>query len=339
MGAVTEFLTNIDNHVVHYAAEKSQAVATIIEPAVITGMSLVLLFQGYRQMTGQVEQPFSAFVDSTVKMAAVVAVALTTGHYNDLIVTTFQDSPAALASALSGTTTAGSGTLTGSTGAALDQVYEDCIAICFMFWDRPGLNISGYITGFAVMLIGAVITVYAAFLVVLSKIMTGLALAVGPLFVASLLFNATKQYFSSFINVLVNYGLVGVLAVGANSLIIKIFKQTAADVANLGTAAKLASLGEMFIAGGIGILVLMQVRTIASSMAGGASMETFGMGRAAAKMTGRTARSVTGGQGRENQRAAKNQIDVQQRKEKLVARTEARKPRGGSITDGTGTDG
>lgn len=333
MGVATEVLTHIDATIVNYAAQKSAAIMAVISPAVTAGMGIFVMFQGYQHMMGQTEQPFIAFIDTVVKMVAIVGVALTAGTYNELVIPTFQDSPAALAAAMSGVT--GGSTLTGSIGASLDNAFLDCYEITKSFWDQPGWNIDGYIIGFLVMIAGLVITLYTGFLVVLSKIASALLLAIGPVFIAGLLFEKTKGFFGSYLAALFNNGWVIVLAVGANSLILTMFWHAASDVNALGSAATFLDVLKMLFAGGIGFLVLWQVPSIAASLSGGASMDTFSIGRMVAGAATRGINRATGGQRRENRRTAKNQHDVNQRVEKLVARDAMRKPKGGTIKDGT----
>ena len=336
MGLATETLTKIDASIVGFASEKSQAIMTVIEPAVIAGMSILLLFQGYKHFMGQIEQPFTAFLDSTLKMVAIVTVALKTGTYNEYIISTFQDSPAALAAAMSGA--AGDATLTGSIGESLDKAYSDCYAIAKSFWDDAGLDsLDLYVVGFLVWLAGLVITIYTGFLVALSKIGTGLLLAFGPVFIAALLFDKTKGFFSSYISVLVNTGLVGALAVGANSLILSMFWNAASDVHALGSAASSADVGPLLFAGGIGFLILFQVPSLAAGLSGGTSMDAFSIGRMVASATAKGLDRATGGRARKNQREAADRHDVNKRVEKLVARETPRKPRGVNISK-TGTN-
>lgn len=337
MGMATEVLTKIDTSIVGFAAQKSQAIMAVIEPAVVAGISILLLFQGYKHMMGQVEQPFSQFIDSTVKMVAIVTLALSAGAYNDYIITTFQDSPAALAAAMSGA--AGDATLTGTIGASLDKAVSDCFDIADSFWDDAGLDsLDLYVVGFLVWLAGLVVTIYTGYLVILSKVGTGLLLAFGPVFIAALLFDKTKGFFSSYISVLVNTGLVGALAVGANSLILSMFWNAASDLHALGSAATSVNAGPLLFTGGIGFLILLQVPSLAAGLSGGTSMDAFSIGRMAASAVVKGLDRATGGQARKNQREAKNRHDVNKRVERLVARDAWRQPRGGNISRKNGTN-
>lgn len=274
----TDLFRLIDGNIVGIASEKSRAVSALIAPAVYTCMSIILLFQGYRQMFGMVEQPLQEFLHSTFKMVGVSFVALNAGEYNDLLISTFQDSPSMLMAALSNTPNATAATLSSNVGNTLDQTINHAISAGMSFWTQTSLATpGGFIIAPLVWLIGLVCTLYMAFLVILSKLAVGMVLALGPLAIFGLLFNATKNFFSSFITTLIQYSLVGALAVLSNETIISIFQRAAAAAAARGNELQIVDLFAMFITGGISVMLLKQVEGIAASLSGGVSLSTFGI--------------------------------------------------------------
>jgi type IV secretion system protein VirB6 len=351
--------TNIDSRVIAYAAEKSQAVALMIEPAVTTGVAVHFAAHGTQHMLGQVEEPFVAFMQKTLKIVLVMAVALNLGEYNAYVIQTFQDSPVMLAAALSDTTATTSAaatapnscgapvvgsTLSGNMGTVLDCTLEHVNNITEKFFSPPQwYDIEFYVLGAIVFAVGLAVTIGTAALILLSKVATGLLLAVGPLAIAGLLFEWSKNYFTSFVNLLIQYGLVGALAVGANSFILSMFDQSATTLAGLdltgaGLTAGLNDVAGLLVSGGLGIIVMWQVPSIAAGIAGGVSLSTFGLGR---KVAGGAWNKATDKRGRDNQRSAVDHLDVNRRKgiiekrakdkeDKLRPRAEIRK---------TGTEG
>lgn len=336
----TDFFEKIDNNIVRFTSDHAQAVISIIEPAVVTGMSIYLLFYGYRHMKGEIEQPFMAFIDNMVKMAVVVGTALNFSNYNTYIIDTFTNSPVALAAAFG---MDGGGTLSGNMGTLLDTAVGNSFDIGMSFMGSGiGYGFGGVLIGVLVWIVGLAVTMYTAALVGMAKILGGVVLSLGPLFIAALMFDKTKGFFGNFLNTVLNSGLVLVLTFATSSFILSLFWHAVTDIAALGTTANAASSFSMFITGGLGLLVLRQVTSLASSLAGGVSMDSFGIGRHAANLTrrgGGAAYRAAGGERRErakrNQRSAEDQHDVKQRHDKLVARVEAKKRRGGSISDGT----
>lgn len=286
------FFTHIDNHLIAYVAEKSRAVVVMLEPLVATGGGLFFLIQGYRHMTGTVEEPFMEFFQNFLKFGFILTSVFVAGNYNDLIISTFQNSPVALASALSDVPLSGSGsaTLSGSMGLVLDGVTEQIQTITASFWDAgSALEPQMYIIAIGVWLFGMSLTVIVGGLIVLSKIATAVMLALGPLYISFLLFDSTKNWFVSWIGALTQFGLVAALAVGVNALILSMFSDAATDIAARGGSAEIADLVALASTGGIGIMVLKQVTGLASTLAGGLTLSTFGAGTAAARMAGKGA--------------------------------------------------
>lgn len=282
---------SIDNHLIAYVTEKSRAVVVMLEPLVATGGGFFFLIQGYRHMTGAVEEPFMAFVHNVLKFGFILSTAFVAGNYNNLIVSTFQNSPIALASALSDVPLNGGGsaTLSGSMGLVLDGITGQIQTIAHSFWEAgSALELQMYLIAIGVWLFGMVLTVLVGGLIVLSKITTAVMLALGPLYISFLLFDSTKNWFVSWIGALTQFGLVAALAVGVNALILSMFSDAATDIAARGGSAEIADLVALASTGGIGFMVLRQVTGLASTLAGGLTLSTFGAGTAA-RMAGKGA--------------------------------------------------
>lgn len=304
---------HIDVLLANFAAVKSTAITLVIMPGITTCLSIGWIMYGVAHWQGKVEEPFMAFVEKTVKMGAILFFATNAAEYNDIVIQTFQDSPVALASALSGTPAADA-TLSGM-GVVLDESIDHVNNIASAFFHKASFtDLYPIVLGALVVAVGFPVTIAAGFLIALSKVASALILSLGPLFICALLFEWSKNYFTSYINLLIQYGLVGVLAVGANALILDMFSQVAGTIDALHGMATLNEISALIITGGLGILTLWQVPSMAAALAGGVSLSTFGVGR---KIAGGTANKLTNKQGRDNQKAAENSIDVAQRKERL----------------------
>ena len=77
--------------------------------------------------------------------------------------------------------------------------------------------------------------VYAMFLIALSSIALAVLLALGPLFIAMLFFDATKRFFSAWIAQLANYALITILTVMIAALLLQIVQSYAAQTAARGS--------------------------------------------------------------------------------------------------------
>jgi type IV secretion system protein VirB6 len=114
----------------------------------------------------------------------------------------------------------------------------------------------------------------------LSKVALTAILALGPLFIISLLFETTAGYFNSWIRQLSNYFLVPVLVMAVNLLVLKLFSR-AASAAAIANAGEVDQIFPFLVMGLVSLLALASVLAIAAGLAGGVALSAFGMGRLA----------------------------------------------------------
>lgn len=331
--AMQEVFAHFDKLLNGFAVAKSIAIGQVLNPSVSMILGISWMFYGVAHLIGQAEEPFIGFVTRTFKQATILGVALGTTMYSDWIITTFQDSPVALSAAFSMNSNSPN-TLNGS-ALMLDTMIDNVITVSGNFFRLGGLrNLTPYFLGGLVWLIGIVVAIISGALILLAKVSTAILLSVGPLFVLGLLFEATKSYFSSFINALVNYGMVMVLTSAANAFVLDMYSQYISSTAGLSTSAGINEVTAGAVAGIMGILVLLQVTSLASGLAGGMSLSSpFGLMASGAKKALNLANKVTGGQGRSNQREAKNRIDVNRRMDALMAKEAAKKKSDGELRE------
>ncbi|MDF5351418.1 type IV secretion system protein, partial [Vibrio parahaemolyticus] len=147
-----------------------------------------------------------------------MALGLTIGTYNDVVVGVLSQGPEKLASVITG----GGGE---SVPFALDSLFSQVFEVSEAAWDMGGIldaNFGMYLIAIFVLAFGGVLTCVVAFLILLSKIMTTVLLAVGPLFIVMLLFNATQRFFESWLGMLINQGLILILRVAIGQLMISL---------------------------------------------------------------------------------------------------------------------
>jgi type IV secretion system protein VirB6 len=118
--------------------------------------------------------------------------------------------------------------------------------------------------------------VYAMFLIALSSVASSVLLALGPLFVALLLFDATRRFFEAWIAQLATYALISVLTVLVSSLMLHIVDAYARQTAALGSSLHTVDALDTILLATIAFLLLRQVMPIAAALAGGLALNTFG---------------------------------------------------------------
>ena len=113
------------------------------------------------------------------------------------------------------------------------------------------------------------------FLIILSKIMISILIALGPLFIISTLFDATKSFFVNWLNMLCRYGLILILLFGINKFALDIFDSyLSAAVADntilISTAAPTAVMALIIF------FLLCQISKIAKGLGAGIAIQPTG---------------------------------------------------------------
>ncbi len=117
--------------------------------------------------------------------------------------------------------------------------------------------------------------VYSMFLIALSSIACSVLLAIGPLFIVMLLFDATRRYFEAWIGQLANYALITILTVLIAALLLRVVSAYASQTAARGSALLTVDALDMVM---MAVLVFMrQVMPIAAGLAGGIALNSFGL--------------------------------------------------------------
>jgi len=118
--------------------------------------------------------------------------------------------------------------------------------------------------------------VYTMFLIALSSIALAVLLALGPLFMALLLFEATRRFFEAWLAQLANYALITILTVLIAALLLQVVESYADQTAARGAAIVTVDALNMVLIAVLVFLLMRQVMPIAAALAGGIALNSFG---------------------------------------------------------------
>jgi type IV secretion system protein VirB6 len=333
MGFFATLWSWLNGQLAAYIGDNTARLASALEPAVLTLATIYVMAWGYLHLVGKITEPFEAGLKRIALIALILGVGLRLWLYNTVIVDTFYNAPAQLAAAVVGAS---------DPVGTIDAIWDSGGAVAGSLWDKGGGAVGLISGGFGFYLAGAVVwcligvlCVYAMFLIALSSIALAVLLALGPLFIALLFFDATRRFFSAWLAQLVNYALITVLTVMVGALLLRIVQSYAAQTAARGSAILTVDALNMMLIALLVFLVLRQVMPIASGLAGGASLNSFGTAsrsvswaagktgpalkfaapftaraiKGAAHLPGRAARAVAGRRGTGNQALASSWRD------------------------------
>lgn len=275
MGFFAEFSAWLNGILTGYIGDNTTRIASALEPAIVTLGVLYIMVWGYLQLMGQIEEPFVAGVKRILMLAVLLGAALHLWLYNAVIVDTFFRAPAELSAAIIGAP---------DSVTIVDQIIFAGDDTASRLIEKGGIlngDFSFYLAGFGVHLVIGLTAIYTIFLLALSRLALSVLLALGPLFIALLLFETTKQFFESWIAQLANYAFITILTVLMAALMLTLVSTAAQQAAAVGGEIQIAHAVRVCMAAGLTFLVMRQVMPMAAALASGLSLSTFGVVSAA----------------------------------------------------------
>jgi type IV secretion system protein VirB6 len=270
MGFFETFWTWLNTELGAYVGDNTARVSAAMEPAIVTLATLYVMVWGYLQLTGRIEEPFVPGLKRILTIAVVLGVSLRMWLYNTVIVDTFYRAPAELAAAIIGAA---------DPVNTIDSIWEKGGAVAGYLFSNGGVfhhDFGYYIAGIVVWVLMGLLCVYTMFLIALSHVALAILLALGPFFIAMLLFESTKRLFDAWLAQLANYALITVLTIMAAALLLQIVESYAAQTAARGTDIVTVDALNMVLVAVLVFLFMRQVMPIAAGLAGGAAFNTFG---------------------------------------------------------------
>jgi type IV secretion system protein VirB6 len=271
MGFFATFWSWLNGQLGTYIGNNTARLAAALEPAVVTMAVIYVMAWGYLHLTGQIEEPFIAGLKRIVMLAVILGVGFNLWLYNTVIVDTFYNAPAQLAAAVVGAK---------DPVATVDAIWNSGGTVAGNLWTK-GTSISWSSLGFfvaatAVWGLMGLLCVYVMFLIALSNIALAVLLALGPLFIAMLFFEATKRMFSAWIAQLANYALITILTVMVAALLLQLVQSYAAQTAARGSAILTVDALNMLLIAVLVFLILRQIMPIAAGLAGALALSSLG---------------------------------------------------------------
>jgi type IV secretion system protein VirB6 len=270
MGFFETFWTWLNAQLASYIGTNTALIAQALQPAIVTVATVYVMVWGYLQLTGRIEEPFIEGLKRLITLAVVLGAAVQLWLYNTVLVDTFYYAPARLAGAVVGAQ---------DPVATIDMIWQRGGAVASYLWNNGGV-LSGdfgfYVAGAVVWALMGLLCVYTMFLIALSGIALAVLLALGPLFIALLLFDTTRRFFEAWLAQLANYALITILTVLVAALLLQVVESYAAQTAARGAAIVTVDALNMVLIAVLVFLLMRQVMPIAAALAGGIALNSFG---------------------------------------------------------------
>jgi len=257
MGFFATFWSWLNAQLADYIGANAASVAGALEPALVTLAAVYVSLWGYLQLTGRIDEPVREGLHRITRVAVVLGCALHLWLYNEVIVDSFYRAPAELAAAVIGSS---------DPVATLDVIWSRGGAVADALWNNGGVfsgDFGYYVAGAAVWVLMGLLCAYTMFLIALSSVALAVLLALGPLFIAMLLFDGTRRYFEAWLAQLANYALISILTVLSAALLLRIVASYAEQTAARGAAILTVDALDMVLMAVLVFLLMRQVMPMA----------------------------------------------------------------------------
>ena len=234
---------------------------------------LYVLLYGVAILRGAISEPLLDFAVRSLKLALIFMLATTAAYGAWITQPLFHTLPDTLARAISGTSS-------GDAGTAFDQFFSRAVYLGEKIGGTATpVNWIPLLVSGAVFVTGALAAALGFGIVMLAKVALALLVALGPIFVACALFDASRRYFFGWLSQSVNYLVLFALIIAVFQLVLALVRSQWASIE-----------GEDPVSGGLLFIALcllaaiffLQTPAIAAGIAGGASAGLADFGNAAA---------------------------------------------------------
>ena len=205
-----DFEAGMDQQLSHYLSNTASALCAIAAPVVATGVVIYLILIGYAIIRGEASDSLHSTMWKTVKWSLVAAVALSAGGFNAYIV-------GGLNGIESGLFQATTGAVNG--GQLLDHCLDEYITLFNQLVQNVKTDGFGVFPNvalcFAILLLAIASLVFfglAVCVFMLAKVAEVLVIALGPAFIATLIFPPIQRFADAWLSAALNTVIIKVLA-------------------------------------------------------------------------------------------------------------------------------
>lgn len=274
----------IDERLTVFLSDRLTSVIAEVEGPLRVALVLYVVLYGFAILRGAISEPMMDFAIRSIKLALVYALATTTAYSSFVTEPLFTGLPNALTRAIGGADAP-------NVGAAFDQflAYAGYLAETIA---RTGnvFDVTPYVVSGAVLIIGALACALGFGVVLVAKLALALLVALGPIFIACALFDATRRFFFGWLSQAVNYLVLFALMITIFQLVLSLVRDQWSTIQGADPMVG----GLIFIALCVlGAIFFLQAPAIAAGVAGGASAGLADFANAASIGPSRSSRSAS----------------------------------------------
>lgn len=267
----------VDTIVSSFVNTNVSKVASTVAPAVSIALTIAYMMEGLFLIIRPNGEPFTSLIQRFVHSAIIVSVASAGGLYQEYFANAALKAPDEFASVLVLSSDASPKT---NMGSIIDDALTSGVKTTTLALDNAGV-MSGAGLGNLVVAICCIVSTalmcgLGAALIFTSKLMLGVVVSLGPLFIFLLLFNSTRQFFERWCAQVVTHGLTVVLMSAVFGLMIYFFNNLTKDFSNNPNASVLSGVICAIVLVIVSWVAMKEVPGLAAGLGGGVAASSLG---------------------------------------------------------------
>ncbi len=280
--------TFVDGKLDTFLNERTASAIAVVAGPLRVALVLYVLLYGIAILRGAISEPIMDFAVRSLKLALIYMLATTVAYTSYVTTPLFHTLPDTLTQAISGAGVP-------DVGAAFDQFFGRAAYMAQKIGQTgSAVNLAPWILAAVVYVVGAAVSALGFGVVMIAQVALALLIALGPIFVACCLFDASRRYFWGWLSQALNYVVLFALIITVFQLILSLVAQEWAQI----DGQNPMSGGLIFIALSLlAAIFFLQTPAIAAGIAGGASVGLADFGNAAAMGLKGQAPFASGGTG------------------------------------------
>jgi len=278
----TPLFAELDNVTLSFARDVSSRIIVALTPVLSLGLTVWFIVWGILVMRGAVQEPVREFLGKVIRTALIVSVALGAGMYQTSVADLVRTVPDDLAAAVAGaevTGLLGTDSVIGISGsgsgeaALMDRAAGQGLAKAQDAFEKGGImtqqGIAFYTFGVLMLLATVFMVGVGGAMILVAKIILSLLAALGPLFIAALLFEGTRRFFDRWVAMVAAYGLIVVLFACVFTFMLAIFGNYMSGVSLDGNMNVSYGIGGALVLTIVSLAILKEVHHLATGLGGG----------------------------------------------------------------------
>ena len=281
----TPLFLEFDRLVSEFTGTASSRVMAAITPVVEASLVLWFTWWGFLVMRGELREPVLDYLWRVVRTSLIVSVALGAGYYQSTVAELVRTVPDDLAAAVMGndarlytsenepvvlgTNSAGAGALIDVAAGKGIVASMEAIETATLF-SREGLACLFF--GCCVFAATIAMVAIGGANILVAKVVLGVLVALGPMFIASLLFESTRRFFERWAAMIVTYALVLVLFAVFFTFMLGVFDHYVAELRFDGTQNVGYAVAGTLVIATVSILTLFEAKVLAMGLGSGITL-------------------------------------------------------------------